>query len=395
MHVFWEFEDLNLAARIATRLGKFLHDVFQGWQANLLGNVFFDVNFQLYFFLTGKFFEGNAHILSHFLHHGITFGVHSAVIEWVFAARNTQEAGTLLKGFFAQPGNLLQICPGLKGTFFLAVIHDILRNLRSQSRYVGEQVFTGCIEVYAYQVYTALYNPIEWILEFGLIYVVLVLPHPDWFGIYFDQFGQRIGKTSGDRDCATHGNIKFGKFVAGHFGSRIDGCTTLIYNEYLHIAVEFYILDKTLCLPAGSSVTNGNGLNFKGIYQAWYLFGCHGGLTLWRMRVNIFVMQQVALGIQTNHLTAGAKPGIYTHNCFLSQWWSQQQLAQVFGKHPDGLLIGFFFGQCPELSFYGRAQQSFVTVGYGSFYLLSWFISCFNKNFLQNFQGIFIGWFYA
>ena len=61
------------------------------------------------------------------------------------------------------------------------------------------------------------------------------------------------------------------------------------------------------------------------------------------MRIDVFIVYEIALCIEADHLTTGAKAGIDTHYPFLSQGWGKKQLAQVFGKDPDRFVIGLFF----------------------------------------------------
>ena len=73
-------------------------------------------------------------------------------------------------------------------------------------------------------------------------------------------------------------------------------------------------------------------------------------------------MEQVALGIKTNHLASGAESGIDTHYPFLSEGRIHEQLPQILRKHIDGLQVGFFFAQGGKFRLDAGLQKSVVTV---------------------------------
>ena len=78
-----------------------------------------------------------------------------------------------------------------------------------------------------------------------------------------------------------------------------------------------------------------------------------------------FVMEQVSLSIETDHLTTSTEAWVDAHDALLSQGSTKEQLAQVLGKDADGLLVGLLFAQSGELGFYGGFKQTFVAVLHG------------------------------
>jgi hypothetical protein len=54
------------------------------------------------------------------------------------------------------------------------------------------------------------------------IHIVLVLTHADRFGVNLYQLGQRVLQPAGNRDGATHGQIKIGKLLSGDVRGRVD-----------------------------------------------------------------------------------------------------------------------------------------------------------------------------
>ena len=84
-------------------------------------------------------------------------------------------------------------------------------------------------------------------------------------------------------------------------------------------------------------------------------------------------MQQIALSIQTDHLTAGTISRVDAHGTFLSQRWSQQQLPEIFGKDTDSLFVRLFFAECGKFCFYRWFQQSLIGIVYSFCHLCGTF----------------------
>ena len=149
---------------------------------------------------------------------------------------------------------------------------------------------------------------------------MLVLADTDGLRIDLDQFRQRIHQPASDGDGPTDGD-----------------------NKDLHGTVELLVRDEVFRFAAGSSVTDGDGLylvsfNHFAEFRSRFSFFVYR-----RVRIDVFIVYEIALCIEADHLTTGAKAGIDTHYPFLSQGWGKKQLAQVFGKDPDRFVIGLFF----------------------------------------------------
>lgn len=61
---------------------------------------------------------------------------------------------------------------------------------------VGEELLAGSVQIHAHGVDAADDHVVEAALEFGLVDVVLVLPHADGFGIDLDKFRQRVREAA-------------------------------------------------------------------------------------------------------------------------------------------------------------------------------------------------------
>ena len=84
-------------------------------------------------------------------------------------------------------------------------------------------------------------------------------------------------------------------------------------DEDLHFPVECLPFQEILCLAAGGAVSNGDGFDLVGLYHLLQFGECFFALVHRRMRIDILIMQQIALCIQAYHLAAGTESRIYSH----------------------------------------------------------------------------------
>ena len=78
--------------------------------------------------------------------------------------------------------------------------------------------------------------------------------------------------------------------------------------------------------------------------------------------VNHIIVQQVALLIQADDLTAGAETRVNSQHAFVAQWRGEQQLTHILGKSINGLVIGFFLGCCGKFGLNRGLDQSLEAV---------------------------------
>ena len=64
------------------------------------------------------------------------------------------------------------------------------------------------------------------------------------------------------------------------------------------------------------------------------------------------VVQQIALCIEADHLTARTEAWVDAHDALLAQGGTEQQLAQILGENADGFVIGLLLAQVVELRLY-------------------------------------------
>ena len=82
------------------------------------------------------------------------------------------------------------------------------------------------------------------------------------------------------------------------------------------------------------------------------------------MGVNCLIMQEGALSVETYHLATGAETRIDCKYIFFSERWCKKQLAQIIGKHSNGLIISLFFWIIPEFCLHRRRKKPFPSVFY-------------------------------
>ena len=257
-HAAVELEGLSLAARVATGLFQFVHDVGKRGHAHLGRHVALQFNLLLFLPVLDEFYDGAAGILRHLFYKGVALRMYSRVVQRVAAVGNAQESRTLLVGRGAQPRHLLQLCARREGTVLSAVVDDVLCQRRPQSAYVCQQVLRCRVQVHAHQVDAAFHGLVKALLQFRLVHVVLILSHADALRVNLHQLGQRVHQAAAYRHGTAHGHVFVRKLLAGNLRSRIDGGTVLAHDVDAGAARLFQDVG---CLAAGRSVAHGDGLD--------------------------------------------------------------------------------------------------------------------------------------
>ena len=214
MHPRVELKGLSFAPRVSSRLLQLLHDVGEGRESYCLRHIALKVYLLPLLRLFDKVGNGAAAVISHLLHDGIALGVYGTGVEGVLGSWDTQEAGTLLEGGRAEARHFFQLGAGGEGTVLLAVVHDVLRQDRSQARDVGQQILRGGVDIHADGVDAELHGLVEAVLKFCLVDIMLVLPYPYALRVYLHEFSQRIHEFSADAHGTTHGDILVGELLA-------------------------------------------------------------------------------------------------------------------------------------------------------------------------------------
>ena len=84
------------------------------------------------------------------------------------------------------------------------------------------------------------------------------------------------------------------------------------------------MVDKVLRFAAGCSVADGDSFDLVGFDHLTEFRSGFTGLADRRMRINVFIMQQITLSVETNNLATGTETGIDGEYPLLSQWGGKE-----------------------------------------------------------------------
>lgn len=247
----------------------------------------------------------------------------------------------------------------VKAPVLPAVIDDVLRQGRSETADVHKQVLRGRVDIDADEVDAALHRPVERVLEFGLVHVVLILSHAYALGVYLYQFCERIHQSACNAYGSSYRDVEVRKLFSCHVGSRIDRCSVLAHYEDVDVAPETDSPHKRLCLAACRSVAYGYGLRVEAVSHPFQLFGGAVGLS---ERENCLVMEICSFGIYARHLAACPEARVYAHDGLLSQGCREEELSQVGAEHVYGFVLGSLAALLHKLVLYGRAYEALIGV---------------------------------
>ena len=300
--------------------------------------------------------------------------MHGRVVQWVLCIWDAEESGTLFESLGTHSGHLHQFLARCKGSVFCPIVHNVLGEGRTETGDVSQQVSAGGVEVHTHRVHTTFHGHVERFLQGRLVYIVLVLAYTDALGFNLHQLGQRVHQSATDGYGTTDGHIVFGEFLSGNLRCRIDGSTVFAHYEHLQLPVVSLVGHEGFGFTAGCTVTDSDGLYLILFHQLGELAGGDAVFALRRMRIDGFVMQEVALCIEANHLTSGTISRVDTHHPFLSEGRGEQQLSEITGKYPDSFFIGLLLAEGGEFCFDAGLQEALVSILYSFLHLQAAFV---------------------
>ncbi|PSK61818.1 hypothetical protein B0E53_06285 [Micromonospora sp. MH33] len=276
-------------------------------------------------------------------HHRVRLGVHAGGVERVVAAGDAQEAGALLERLRPEPGHLLQLGPGAERPVGVTVQHDVLGQPGADAGDPGEQRGRGGVDVDADGVDAVLHHRVEGAGQLHLGQVVLVLPDADRARIDLHELGQRVLEAAGDGDRAAQRDVQPGQLLGGVRGGGVDRRAGLGDHHLgqLQLGVPLdQVTGELVGLPAGRAVADGDQLDAVRRGQGGQRV--HGGVPLPArlVRVDRVGGDDLAGGVDHGHLHAGAQSRVEAHGGAGAGRRGQQQVAQVGGEDPHGLLLG-------------------------------------------------------
>ena len=172
---------------------------------------------------------------------------------------------------------------------------------------------------------------------------MLVLAHADGLGVDFHQFGQGILHATGDGNGAALGHVEIREFRRGLFAGGVHGSAGFADDHIGHAGqIGQQGSDELLAFPAGGAVADGDGGHMVLLHHALDQPGALGlGHLLARQSEMAHAgFQHLAVFVHHGQLAARAEAGVHAQGHLALDGRLHQQLVQVLGKHPDGLLVG-------------------------------------------------------
>ena len=111
------------------------------------------------------------------------------------------------------------------------MLDDIVRQLRSQTGHIGEQLLAGGIDLNTYAINAGSHHVLEAAFERRLFDIVLVLADADRLSVDLDQLGQGVHQPAANGYCSAYGYIVGGEFLPRYFGCGVYGSSGLVHHE--------------------------------------------------------------------------------------------------------------------------------------------------------------------
>ena len=142
---------------------------------------------------------------------------------------------------------------------------------------------------------------------------MLILSHTDALRVNLHQLSQRVHQSSADTYGTTHGDILIREFISGNLRSRVNRSTIFADHIDIHRVWITYFVQPVAGFTACRTITHSHRLHLIHLHHALDGSSSLIFLITRRMRINDFVMNQIALGIETTGLTAIGKTRIHRH----------------------------------------------------------------------------------
>ena len=127
MDFMTEFKLLELLAWVAAWLVEFAEYVSEGRDASLIGDIVVDVDLLSQLLVCHEVGNGAVQVFCHLFYDWVALRVYGRVVEWLFAAFDTQESSTLLVGLRTEFRHFQQfalIRNAGSSTFFNTSVYD-------------------------------------------------------------------------------------------------------------------------------------------------------------------------------------------------------------------------------------------------------------------------------
>src|SRR5580658_1143847 len=153
-------------------------------------------------------------------------------------------------------------------------------------------------------IHTALHNPVQLFFQFTLVYIMLILSHPDRLGIDLHKLAQRIKQPPANAHRSPYRHILVRKFLPRYLRSRIDRSPAFVHHKDADLPAIINPSYQLLRLPASRPIAHTDRLNFKTVGQLSKRVDTGLHLILRRMGIDCTVMKEITLRIETDNLAA-------------------------------------------------------------------------------------------
>ena len=244
MDVVREWELFNLASWVESWLIQFFHDISKRWQAYSVWYIVLYVDSLKPFFVSDKLLNGASAVSSHTLHYVVALWVYGAIVQRILGVRNAQETCTLCVGISSKTRYLLELRTRCEVAILATIFDDVLCQGRTKTADVSKQLLTGGIHVYTNKVNAVLHRLVQTLLEFCLVYIVLILSYANALGINLHKLSQRVHQSSSYRDSTSNRNVLVRELVACYLRCRIYRSSILAnhVDRLLVVALREYLI---------------------------------------------------------------------------------------------------------------------------------------------------------
>ena len=253
---------------------------------------------------------------------------------------------------------------GSKSPLLITVTDNPFRQIFTNPRNKPEQRPTGGIEINTDIVDARFDHLIEGFFQRALADIVLVLADTDTLGIDLDQLGQGILQAPSDRDGSTHGQIELWEFLAGDVGGRVHAGTGFTDHHHRQLFTGLFQrrADKLFHFAPGGAVANSNHLDTVLNNQLQQICCRIAGAPAAGMGIDGNMIKKASGCIDGGQFGTGAQARVDSKHPAATGRSGEEQIAQIFGKHPDCLLVGILFRQQTQFNFDGRGNQARIRI---------------------------------
>ena len=136
---------------------------------------------------------------------------------------------------------------------------------------------------------------------------MLILSHADTFGVYLDEFAERVHQSAADAYSPSDGDVVVRKFPSGDVAGTVYRRTVLAHHHRYDFSLESTTFHHLFGLTSRSAVANSYSLNLEGFDQRLEFADRRPFLSDRGERIDGLVVDELALFVEAYHLASGAE----------------------------------------------------------------------------------------